>query len=94
MLRVKLLWNYNVQGLALPQALGGVQFRGSCLVSSYWGIAICRAFLCIRLLGSYVLQSLVLRRPIGGLHLAGAIPVRHIVLKHAKSVVDRGWSYI
>ena len=30
----KLVGNYNLQGLSLPQAIEGLQFRGSCLVSS------------------------------------------------------------
>ena len=37
LLCVKLLGNYNLQGCGLPQAIGGLQFRGSCLVSHYWG---------------------------------------------------------
>ena len=37
---VKLLGNSNLQGVALPQPVGELQFAWSCFAPSYWGITI------------------------------------------------------
>ena len=53
---VKLLGSSNMQGVVLPQAIGGVEVRSSCLVSSYRGSTTCRVLLCLKLLGNHNLR--------------------------------------
>ena len=50
----------------MPQAIGGFQFRSSCLASSYWGIAISRVSFCPKLLGECNFESPVLRQKLLG----------------------------
>ena len=81
----KRLGSCNLQGDGLPQAIRGLQFRGSCflsntgvncsllccLASSYWRIAILRLLSCFKSLGNSNLQGLALHQAIGELHLSG-----------------------
>ena len=55
----------------MPQAIGGFPFQGSCLVSSYWGIAISRVSFCPKLLWQCNFTSLVLCQAIVELQFAG-----------------------
>ena len=48
----KLLKECNFESRVLCQAIGELQFAGSCCVSSKWGITMCRVLRCVKLLGN------------------------------------------
>ena len=64
----KLLGNCNSQGGVLPQAIEGLQIRGSDLQ----GLALRQA------IGEFQFAGCWLRQSIGELQFAGAFPVHHV----------------
>ena len=68
---VKLFGNCNWQGFFLPQAIGGVQFRASCLVSSYWGVPTCRILFCPQAIGGLQLAGPCVASTIGEFQVVG-----------------------
>ena len=97
------LWNYNLQGPVFrQQAMGGLQFQGSCLASNYWGysillywgITLCKVLFCSKHLVDYNLQ----RRSSYFLNTSNHFSIAYtdtiIHLKHSPSCGDSGSSYM
>ena len=98
---VKLLGNYNLQGFASRQAIVELYYARFCFAPSYCGITISRLLFCVKLLWNSNLRGFALHQAkvlfcpklLRDYNLQGRL--RFVIfLKHAKSILDCGSSYI